>query len=64
MNGATLPIAQFVFMEWCSVKSTGTTLPLPVPVPLPNDLHLCALTGVILEWNVTHIGYELEGGAS
>jgi len=29
MRGAILPLPQYVFMAWCLVKSTGTTLPLP-----------------------------------
>jgi hypothetical protein len=27
MRGAILPLLQFAFVVWCSVKSTGTTLP-------------------------------------
>jgi hypothetical protein len=27
LHGAIPPLPQYAFMEWCSVKSTGTTLP-------------------------------------
>jgi len=32
MRGAILPLSQYTFMAWCSVKkeSTGTTFPLPL----------------------------------
>jgi hypothetical protein len=29
MCGAISPLLQYAFMAWCSVKSTGTTLPSP-----------------------------------
>jgi hypothetical protein len=29
MLGAIHPLPQYAFMAWCSVKSTGITLPLP-----------------------------------
>jgi hypothetical protein len=29
MSGAIPPLPHYAFMEWCLVKSTGTTLPLP-----------------------------------
>jgi hypothetical protein len=35
MRGAIPPLPQYAFMAWCSVKSTGTTLPLPLL------FHLC-----------------------
>jgi len=31
MSGAIPPLPHYVSMAWCSVKSTGTTLPLPLP---------------------------------
>jgi len=34
MNGAIPPLPQYALMAWCSVKSTGTTLPLPLHVVL------------------------------
>jgi hypothetical protein len=30
MGGAVPPLPQYAFMEWCSVGSTGTTLPSPI----------------------------------
>jgi hypothetical protein len=30
MRGAIPPLPQYASMAWCSVKSTGTTLPLPL----------------------------------
>jgi hypothetical protein len=30
MSGAIPPLTQYAFIAWCSVKSTGTTLPLPL----------------------------------
>jgi hypothetical protein len=31
MSGAIFPLPQYAFMAWCSVRSTGTTLPLLLP---------------------------------
>jgi hypothetical protein len=39
MHGAVLPLPQYAFMAWYSLKkSTGTTLSLPLPLPLPYFL--------------------------
>jgi hypothetical protein len=39
MSGAIHPLPQYVFVAWCSVKSTGATLPLPLNrrINLPQE---------------------------
>jgi hypothetical protein len=41
MSGAILPLPQYAFMAWCSVKKcTGTTLPLPLKEKKTKDFEL------------------------
>jgi hypothetical protein len=49
MSGAILPLPQYAFIAWCSVKkSTGTSLPLPLAL----CVSLC-----LVYFNIYHLPY-------
>jgi hypothetical protein len=64
MRGAISPLIQYDFMAWCSVKSTGATLPLPlISAILKNVYNKSSVSQLALYLFVTHQSLSLLDGS-
>jgi hypothetical protein len=51
MSGAILPLPQYAFVAWCSVKkSTGTNLPSPYLINIKMQLILFVIYKLFIEF--------------